>query len=356
MATLTPIIVTHRDRSCRITLNDKWMKKPFADGVVAPFVKSANKRNGWDLTLDSLKGCTIDGVEVAVEEIDAPSRSLLTAIKDQHAVVLVFDDEAPPGDPVERVMAAGNEFETLGLAAAAVETSVVRRQYKKVSLVVHPDKSASPRAEEAFKKVFAAMKVLMDPVQQRAALRKAKGGGGGGGGEDLPEEFKWWQGTSVSEMEQAFRNLEEYLDAKGAFGEQRVDDNLWVDPGEAAEAGCVFVDARDVRAYVVSRVPGAMSLPGHTMTELEALTRHHPVIKKLSHGRDKRIVVYSDNGSMLSRCVHVARALRATLPDPERVRRLKGGLNGWKRLGFEVQGDERAMFAGKAAADPRLQS
>jgi len=93
------------------------------------------------------------------------------------------------------------------------------------------------------------MKLLVDPAQQRGCLRKARGGDGAGGGDDLPDEFKWWAGkSSVHEMEQAFRNLEEYLDAKGAFGE-RVDDNLWVEPRDAAD--CVFVDARDVMAYDV---------------------------------------------------------------------------------------------------------
>ena len=158
-------------------------------------------------------------------------------------------------------------------------------------------------------------------------------------------------------MEEAFRNLEEYLDAHGAFGGDRVDDHLWIEPETASHSagGCVFVDARDTTAFAVSHVPDAVSLPGHTMGELAALTRDHPIIRRLSVARNTRVVVYSDNGSMLSRCVHVSRALRGVL-DPERVRRLTGGLNGWKRLGLPVDGDARTMFAGNVSASPRLGS
>lgn len=61
------------------------------------------------------------------------------------------------------------------------------------------------------------------------------------------------------------------------------------------------------------------------------------------------VVVYSDNGSKLSRCVHVSKILRHLLA-PERVRRLRGGLNGWKRTNLPVDGDARTMFAGRLAA------
>ena len=345
----TPIIVNGAGKALKISLTDKWMKKPFRTSVVGPFVNTCNKNKGTDLAADKVKACNVDGVDLDLADLDAPAESLLKT--QPHLVVLAFDEETP-GDAVARVLDAADEFATLGLPVAATETAAVRKAYKRVSLQVHPDKNADPKAEDAFKKVFNAMKLLVDPAQQRGCLRKARGGDGAGGGDDLPDEFKWWAGkSSVHEMEQAFRNLEEYLDAKGAFGE-RVDDNLWVEPQDAAD--CVFVDARDVMAYVTSRIPGALSMPGHTMAELQALTRHHPVIRKLSNENHKRVAVYSDNGSMMSRCVHVARALRAALPDPERVRRLRGGLNGWKRLGLDVQGDERAQFAGKAAAPDRL--
>ena len=59
-------------------------------------------------------------------------------------------------------------------------------------------------------------------------------------------------------------------------------------------------------------------------------------------------------GSKLSRCVNVSKILRQLL-QPERVRRLRGGLNGWKRAGLPVDGDARAMFAGQPADVAMLQ-
>jgi len=52
--------------------------------------------------------------------------------------------------------------------------------------------------------------------------------------------------------------------------------------------------------------------------------------------------------------VQVAGLLRSIL-QPERVRRLKGGLNGWKKLGLEVDGDARMMFAGRPMDAAALQ-
>ena len=53
------------------------------------------------------------------------------------------------------------------------------------------------------------------------------------------------------------------------------------------------------------------------------------------------------------RCVHVAAILRSVV-QPERVRRLSGGLNGWKRAGFPVDGDARQMFAGRTMDQAQL--
>lgn len=65
------------------------------------------------------------------------------------------------------------------------------------------------------------------------------------------------------------------------------------------------------------------------------------------------VIVYSDNGSKLSRCTNISSLLRG-LVLPERVRRLAGGLNGWKRDGYAVDGDQRAMFAGQTLENARL--
>ena len=64
------------------------------------------------------------------------------------------------------------------------DTSVeeVRRQYRKVSLMVHPDKCKHPRAKDAFEVVGNAQKELMDEEKRKHIiylLNYAKGGVGG---------------------------------------------------------------------------------------------------------------------------------------------------------------------------------
>ena len=141
----------------------------------------------------------------------------------------------------------------------------------------------------------------------------------------------------------------QFLEAQGAFGDAEVDDHLWIDPSEAErlrKAGLAFfVDSRDTPDFNVSHAKDGLSLPGHTMEQLQNLLQHPTVIQLLTSPASI-VIVYSDNGSKLSRCVHVSRILRSVI-QPERVRRLKGGLNAWKRGGCPVDGDARLMFGGR---------
>jgi len=158
-------------------------------------------------------------------------------------------------------------------------------------------------------------------------------------------------------MSQAFHNLEDYLEAQGAFGAGAIEDHLWVDAEEGERLRqrglAFFVDSRDTRDYEVSHVRDALSLPGHTMEQLEGLLQH-PTVLALARSPASIVVVYSDNGSKLSRCTNVSAILRSVV-QPERVRRLRGGLNGWKRARLPVHGDEREMFAGRTMDAMRLQ-
>jgi DnaJ family protein B protein 12 len=51
---------------------------------------------------------------------------------------------------VRKVLKSDTMFRTLGVTRQA-STNTIKRQYKKLSLLVHPDKNAAPGAEEAFK-------------------------------------------------------------------------------------------------------------------------------------------------------------------------------------------------------------
>ena len=132
---------------------------------------------------------------------------------------------------------------------------------------------------------------------------------------------------------------------------------MWVEAAHAEtlrqRGSCFFVDSRDLRDFEVSHVKDALALPGHTMEQLQNLT-HHPTVLALFASPASLVVVYSDNGSKMSRCVNVSKILRQLL-QPERVRRLRGGLNGWKRQALPVDGDARAMFAGQPTDMAMLQ-
>ena len=54
----------------------------------------------------------------------------------------------------------------LGVTKEATDAEL-KRAYKKKCLKVHPDKNNAPEADEAFKKINAAMACLSDPVKRR---------------------------------------------------------------------------------------------------------------------------------------------------------------------------------------------
>jgi len=54
----------------------------------------------------------------------------------------------------------------LGVTKNATDAEL-KKAYKKKCLKVHPDKNTAPDADEAFKKINAAMSCLSDPVKRR---------------------------------------------------------------------------------------------------------------------------------------------------------------------------------------------
>lgn len=351
----------------KLTLTAKFLAKPLREAVLIPFLGAYNKKTGLSLDVSGLHKVTVDGSVVAHENSTVTCEILF--VDDDHEVEIFVSadaDKSPvdvsdggggsasPASPVERVLAAAHEFEVLELPTAAASQTAVGKAYRKVSLSVHPDKVTHPKASEAFRRTFEAMQMLMDSSKQARRLREIETGSSSSSpskaADALPTETHWWAHSSVKEMEQAFRNLEEYLEAQGAFGVDAIEDNMWLEAHDAERLRMrkfiIFIDARDVGDFGVSHVADALSLPGHTMEQLEKLG-DHPTLHALKKAPAAIAVVYSDNGSKLSRCVHVSQYLRRVLL-PERVRRLRGGLNGWKRMGLPVDGDTRQMFAGKA--------
>lgn len=296
---------------------------------------------------------------------------------------LIFVPKAPPPEEIKRkplpktaltpeeavvwVNTSMDEFEALMLPLQLEEDlTKIRKQYRQMSLLVHPDKNKHPDAEAAFKKMFGAMETLSDPMKQRTALRKAKRKARQ---VDLPEidsddDSPWWAEATVDEMEKKFREMEKQYESMGFFGMDKrardrrtgVDEDLlWISVEAAKDLFdkdlALFVDSRNTTDYDVSHVEGAKCLPGHTMEQLYNIERH-PVFREVTENPEQNVIVYSDNGSKLSRCTNVAGALRQN-PSVQaaRVLRLTGGLNQWKRMGFPVYGDARALFAGQVLGD-----
>ncbi|CAM9156758.1 unnamed protein product, partial [Laminaria digitata] len=122
-------------------------------------------------------------------------------------------------------------FEVLRLIPAVFQPDEIKRQYRRLALILHPDKNRHPDAEAAFKKLTAAFEKLYDPVQQaasraeanrRSAPRRSRGssrsgaspnescrggggdwgGGGGEGGGSTGEAPRWCrEGEYVPEQE-----------------------------------------------------------------------------------------------------------------------------------------------------------
>lgn len=62
----------------------------------------------------------------------------------------------------KRILASKTYYECLSVESSASEEDI-KKAYRKLALKFHPDKCAAPSADEAFKKVSKAFKVLMDP-------------------------------------------------------------------------------------------------------------------------------------------------------------------------------------------------
>ena len=257
--------------------------------MLTPFLGAYNKKTGGTVHTSGLERVAVDGSTVAHNDTSLTAGDLLP--HDAHDVMLFLpavgvsneggastsaadapaqpsaaapsssDAAADASSPVDRVCNAPHEFAELELPLAEVGQAAVRKAYRRVSLSVHPDKVSHPRAAEAFRRAFDAMKLLMDRTRMAHRLREIHSGESGGEGEggrsQLPAETRWWDAASVTQMEQAFRNLEEFLEAQGAFGDDAVDDYLWVGGAEAERlrrSDLAYFDARDTPDFGVSHV------------------------------------------------------------------------------------------------------
>eukprot|EP00439_Symbiodinium_sp_Y106_P018952 s5455_g2.t1 len=270
---------------------------------------------------------------------------------------------------VDWIAEAIDVFETMLLPLEAIVESKARLQYKQLLLLVHPDKNSQEGSTDAFRKLFDAFAVIVDPAAQRRALLRAEGRKGGSSAGASKGGANSWSfpgfgffdenggiGGVVAavfmqdNVDESERVLLEQSDLLEALGKYDGSDKTWVDPEKAkalwdADAA-IFVDVRDGDEYYVSHVEKALNINWGIASWVKGTEE----FKQLEKDPSKMVIVYSDNGSQLSRCGQVASTLSYFLRE-HRVRRLRRGLNAWKRHGYPVEGSRQTFFARQRLGD-----
>jgi len=271
---------------------------------------------------------------------------------------------------IDRVFAARNDFEVLDLPAQEIkELGTLKRQYRKISLAVHPDKNSHPQAADAFRKVYGAFETLMDARQQRrllwilGKLDQSAEEQVTFEEEEEDELFQWWWEASVPEIEKQAAEFEgqRYDD----FGAMWISDGLggsvedvkWLGLETAKrlhrEGGAILIDCRDRPDFAVCHIEGAWCCPLPEWIEYGLAHAMPPdLISKIFANRKLPIVIYSEVATPFSRCRALCRwLLRAGHKSlkADRLRRLRGGMFGWRHKNGPVsrplKGDAAQTFA-----------
>ncbi|CAK0863607.1 unnamed protein product [Prorocentrum cordatum] len=116
---------------------------------------------------------------------------------------------------VARVLGAATLFGRLGLPDESADPGAVRQQYRKLALLVHPDKCTAQGAKEAFQALSEAFERLSSPAGQAAHLlevargRPAPAAGRGeawGGARAEGAQARWWDTRTWEEFEERLRH------------------------------------------------------------------------------------------------------------------------------------------------------
>ena len=184
---------------------------------------------------------------------------------------------------LERVFDSANEFEVLELPVEFTEDFTrIRKQYRKISLSVHPDKNKHPQADAAFRKVYGAFETLSDPASQRRLLfelglnlatteaeKRMYEKAGAEDDDDLT--FQWWWEATVPDVEKAAEEAEgAEMDMYAAswvsdgLGDD-VKDVRWIGIRKAfglhGKGRAIFIDCREHADCTAGIIPGAWHVP-----------------------------------------------------------------------------------------------
>eukprot|EP00439_Symbiodinium_sp_Y106_P035054 s4045_g4.t1 len=251
---------------------------------------------------------------------------------------------------VERILAARHEFEVLNLEVKwyGSDLSPVKRAYRRISVGIHPDKNSHPQAVDCFRKVYGAFETLMDKKQQWRLLfilNRLKD-------DEInlyeleaeeEERFEWWLEANVPEIEKQaaeieggeFEEIGEKWISDGTGG--NVNDVKWAGMAESlrlhAEDKAVFIDCRERFEFEIEHIDGAFNIPMREFVDFGLAGVAGPWVKEVLKRKDQPVIIYSEVATPFSRCRAMCRwLLRAgskSLP-AERLRRLRGGMFGWR--------------------------
>ncbi|XP_052482115.1 uncharacterized protein LOC105782976 isoform X5 [Gossypium raimondii] len=124
---------------------------------------------------DDLSGeCEYSNPSIDSEKVQpckSSSKSATTSVINQKEVSAkrVVKEETSSADEMTRILNCTDHYQALGIPRhTKIDTAVLKKEYKKKAMLVHPDKNmGSPLASESFKKLQCAYEVLSDSVKKR---------------------------------------------------------------------------------------------------------------------------------------------------------------------------------------------
>ncbi|KAG4112373.1 hypothetical protein ERO13_D13G158100v2 [Gossypium hirsutum] len=124
---------------------------------------------------DDLSGeCEYSNPSIDSEKVQpckSSSKSATTSVINQKEVSAkrVVKEETSSADEMTRILNCTDHYQALGIPRRTkIDTAVLKKEYKKKAMLVHPDKNmGSPLASESFKKLQCAYEVLSDSVKKR---------------------------------------------------------------------------------------------------------------------------------------------------------------------------------------------
>ncbi|PPS01950.1 hypothetical protein GOBAR_AA18710 [Gossypium barbadense] len=106
-----------------------------------------------------------------VQPCKSSSKSATTSVINQKEVSAkrVVKEETSSADEMTRILNCTDHYQALGIPRhTKIDTAVLKKEYKKKAMLVHPDKNmGSPLASESFKKLQCAYEVLSDSTKKR---------------------------------------------------------------------------------------------------------------------------------------------------------------------------------------------